>query len=107
MNPLYNAFGTPTLPRPKEPAFIDNPFAPELFATGYAGIANMGGNIVLTLESARCDHGGAQPVVERVVVGRIAMTADAAHQLVAGLNDFLAQQQRASVTQMAKGATFQ
>ena len=57
---------------------IDNPFAPEVFATGLAGLANLSGVIVLTLESARCDHTRDAPSVERVVVGRVALTSGAA-----------------------------
>lgn len=92
---------------PESPALIDNPFAPEIFATGFAGLANLNGVIVLTLESARCDHTRQPPSVDRVVVGRIALTSAAAQDLVAGLNQFLEQQGLSPSKALAGGATFQ
>lgn len=92
---------------PALPALVDNPFAPEIFATGFAGLANLAGVIVLTLESARCDHTREPPAVERVVVGRIALTCGAAQDLVAGLNQFLEQQGLSPSKAIAAGATFQ
>jgi len=89
------------------PPIVDNPFAPEIFATGFAGLANLSGVIVLTLESARCDHARQPPSVDRVVVGRIALTSSAAQDLVAGLNQFLEQQGLSPSKAIAAGATFQ
>lgn len=106
---MYVAIKSPIVPEPKveEPPYVDNPFAPEIFATGYSGIANMQGVIVLTLESARCDHSRPQPALERVVVGRVALTTTAALELVAGLNQFLEQQGISASKMLAGGATFQ
>jgi len=87
--------------------FIDNPFAPEIFVTGFSGLSNLGGVIVLTLESARCDHSRPQPALERVVVGRVAFTTNAALELVTGLNHFLEQQGLNPSKALAAGATFQ
>lgn len=92
---------------PLQPPLLDNPFAPELFVSGFSGIANIGGTIVLTLESARCDHGKAEPVLERVVIGRIAMTAVAAMELVLQLNQFLERQGMNPSKAVAQGASFQ
>ncbi|MEG3086999.1 hypothetical protein [Sphingomonas sp. PB4P5] len=86
---------------------IDNPFAPEVFATGCAGLTNLNGVIVLTLESARSDHARQPPSIDRVVVGRIALTNGAAQELVAGLNQFLEQQGLSPSKALAGGATFQ
>ena len=94
---------TPSVP----PPIVDNPFAPEIFATGFAGLANLSGVIVLTLESARCDHTRQPPGIDRVVVGRIALTSSAAQDLVAGLNQFLEQQGLSPSKAIAGGATFQ
>ncbi|PTQ63764.1 hypothetical protein C8J45_1047 [Sphingomonas sp. PP-CE-3G-477] len=105
--------GVPSEPQPSSPqsaalpALIDNPFAPEVFATGLSGFANLNGVIVLTLESARCDHARQPPSVDRVVVGRVALTSGAAQDLVAGLNQFLEQQGLSPSKAMASGATFQ
>ncbi|MGU3392338.1 hypothetical protein [Sphingomonas sp. M1A8_2b] len=102
--------GIPTsapMPSQELPALIDNPFAPEVFATGLAGFANLNGVIVVTLESARCDHALQPPSLERVVVGRIALTSVAAQALVAGLNQFLEQQGLSPSKAIASGATFQ
>jgi hypothetical protein len=89
------------------PVIIDNPFAPEILATGFTGFANIGGMIVLTLESSRCDHSRPAPTVERVVVGRIALTVHAAQRLVASLNDFLEEQGMSPSRAIAGGSTFQ
>lgn len=102
--------GVPTsapVPAQDLPALIDNPFAPEIFATGLAGFANLSGMIVVTLESARCDHARQPPSLERVVVGRVALTSAAAQALVAGLNQFLEEQGLSPSKAMASGATFQ
>lgn len=77
---------------PASPVLVDNLFAPEILATGFTGVANLGGVIVVTLESARCDHTREPPPIDSVVVGRIALTQGAAQDLVAGLNHVLQQQ---------------
>ncbi|GAA0330991.1 hypothetical protein GCM10009087_46460 [Sphingomonas oligophenolica] len=92
---------------PQQPPYIDNPFAPEIFVTGFSGLSNLGGVIVLTLESVRHDHSRPQPTLERVVVGRIAFTTGAALELVAGMNHFLEQQGLSPSRALAGGATFQ
>ncbi|TCP33369.1 hypothetical protein [Sphingomonas sp. BK235] len=79
-------------PAPATPPLVDNPFAAELFATGCAGFTHLGGTVVVTLESARCDHSGAEPLLERVVAGRIALTVAGAQALAAGLQEFLERQ---------------
>jgi len=42
-------------PEPELP-LIDNMFAPEILATGAAGMTLLNGLISVTLESLRCDH---------------------------------------------------
>jgi hypothetical protein len=96
-----------TLPnRPREPLLIDNPFAPELLATGFAGFANMGGLIQVTLESLRGDHAG-MPKMDRVVVGRLVLPVPTAQALVTALNGFLEQQGLSPSKAAADGASFQ
>lgn len=107
---MFVAIKSPLVPPPQlpeQPPYIDNPFAPEIFATGYSGLANLNGVIVLTLESARCDHSRPQPALERVVVGRVALTTTAALELVTGLNQFLEQQGFSPSKVLADVATFQ
>ncbi len=86
----------PSIPRREAPApqvpLVDNMFAPEIFATGISGYSNINGTIAIALESARCDHARTPATFERVVVGRVVLTAAAAQGLVASLNDFLEQQ---------------
>ncbi|GGE91236.1 hypothetical protein [Sphingomonas prati] len=101
-----------SFPRPEPeaqpyPALIDNPFSPELFATGVAGFCNMGGAVQLTLDSLRCDHARANPVLERVVVGRVTLPIPVAQALVTALNAFLEQQGFSPTKAMAAGASFQ
>lgn len=71
------------------PAFIDDPHAPEIFATGPAGFFNLDGSIVVTLESLKSDYATNPGTVSRVVVGRLIMTTHGAHALAVGLFDFL------------------
>ncbi|UUL83164.1 hypothetical protein [Sphingomonas qomolangmaensis] len=71
------------------PAIVDNSFLTEIFATGTAGVADVGGVLVVTFECARCDHSQAEPVMERVIVGRLALTVAAAQGLVVNLNAYL------------------
>lgn len=94
-------------PVPETAALIDNPFAPDIFVTGCSGIACIGGTIAVTLENARCDHSRAEPVLERMVVGRLALTVPAAQMLVTALNGFLEQQGMSPSKAMAGGAMFQ
>ena len=97
----------PMLPTPSDPALIDNPFTPEIYANGLAGFANIGGLIAITLESGRCDHTRAQPVLERVVVGRLVLPVTTAQALVAALNNFFEQHGMSPSEAIAAGATFQ
>lgn len=76
----------------QEPRFIDNPHAPETFATEVSGFFNLGGSIVLTLETLKSDYGVEGGEVSRVVVHRLVMPAQAAHSLAVGLFDFLKKQ---------------
>lgn len=72
--------------------FIDNPHAPELFATDAAGIWIHEGVIHLSLEAARVDHGAMPGPINRVVVARLAMSVSGIQRLVHGLSTFLEKQ---------------
>lgn len=81
-------------PKPQpEPEFplVENAFAPELLATGAAGMSLINGLLTITLESLHCDHSKTPPPLERVVVGRLAMPAASAQALLVGLHHFLGQ----------------
>jgi hypothetical protein len=86
---------------------IDNPFAPEILASGIAGISEINGVIMLALESARYDHAQPTPVLERVVVARVALSVSAAQLLVVELNSFLEQNGVSPSKAAAQGAAFQ
>lgn len=77
-------------PEPDLP-LVDNVFSPEILAGGISGLSIFNGIVTVTLETARCDHSRPQPVVERVVVGRIAMPVPAAQTLLSGLYQFMSQ----------------
>lgn len=51
----------PIKPAPQEVPLIDNTLSGETFVTGIAGCANFHGVIVVTFESARCDHSQSPP----------------------------------------------
>lgn len=72
--------------------FIDNPHAPEVFASDLAGIWVRNGNVHLTFESARINHEKTPGPVNRVVIARLVLPISAAQGLAASLYDFLKQQ---------------
>ena len=72
--------------------FVDNPNAPELYASGATGFFVSIGTISITLESIRADHGEKPGPMSRVVVGRLTMPAAGAQGLAIGLFDFLEKQ---------------
>ncbi len=75
---------------PGEPIpFIDNPNAPETFATNATGFVNLGGAIGITLETVKVNHGKHAGAVTRMVVGRVIMPVAGAQALAAGLHNFL------------------
>jgi len=82
-------FPPPIPPASNTIPLVDNPFTPEIFATGVAGLSVINGVVCITVESARCDHSKPQPSLERVVVGRIALSVPAAQTLLTGLYDFM------------------
>lgn len=88
--------------RQGSPVLVDNPHAPELFASGASGFFIFNGNVVITFESARVDHSISPGPVNRVVVGRVVLPIAGAQGLVLGLHDILAQQ-GADPTAAAKG----
>jgi hypothetical protein len=72
--------------------FIDNPQAPEFYASGATGFFVSNGVITITLESLRADHGEKPGPLTRTVVGRLTMPAAGAQGLAIGLFDFLEKQ---------------
>jgi hypothetical protein len=78
----------------ERPAFhiIDDPHAPDVFATGAAGFSRLGPNISIAIESLRIGHATQPHEVRRVIVGRLVMSADDARRFAASLNSFLRSQ---------------
>lgn len=83
-------------------AFLDDPHAPETFATEATGFFLVGGNVAITFASMRVNHEATPGPVNRVVSARIVLPLSAAQQLVVGLNDFL-EKQGVSPSDAAKG----
>jgi hypothetical protein len=73
----------------KEPEFIDNPHAPDVFADGATGFFIFGGNLRITFESLRCNHITSPGPVNRVVIGRLVMPAGMAENMARGILHFL------------------
>jgi hypothetical protein len=71
------------------PLFVDDPKAPEFFATGLSGFLVNEGNIHLTFEAVRVNHVTSPGPVNRVVVVRLILPILATQRLVVGLYDFL------------------
>lgn len=76
---------------PKEPVvtFVDNPHAPEVFATEVSGFLIQNGNVHLTFAANRVNHITTPGPVNRVVIARLVLPVSAAQGLAAGLFDFL------------------
>lgn len=74
------------------PSFIDNPHAPEVFASACTGFFLENGVVHLTFESLRVNHAASPGPVNRVVIARLAMPISGAQSLAAGLYDFLKKQ---------------
>ncbi len=69
---------------------IDDPMAPEVFASRCCGFSIGQGNVTLTFESVRCNHFDPNGAMNRVVIGRVVMPVAAAQALVLELNSSLA-----------------
>jgi hypothetical protein len=88
-------------------SFVDNPHAPEVFASDISGLFKVDGNVALTLESMRIDHSTSPGPVNRVVIGRLVLTIPAAQRLAVMLNAFLEQQGYSPSEAMKCGQTAQ
>jgi hypothetical protein len=78
-----------SLRQPAPSKFIDDPAAPELYASNFSGIQIAMGNAVITLESARADHSNDAGAINRVVVARVVMPIAIAQSLALQLNALL------------------
>ena len=83
--------------------FINDPHAPEVFATDACGFFILNGNISIAFESARADHSTNPGPVNRVVVARLVMPAKGAQSLAVGLIDFLIKQGLDPVAALTQG----
>jgi len=81
----------PTPAAPPAAILIDDPKAPEFFASACCGFSIGQGNVTLTFETARCNHFDPNSTMSRVVVGRIVLPVQAAQALVLQLNSALQQ----------------
>lgn len=70
-------------------ALVDDPHAPEIFASDASGFLNISGSIVITLEATKSNYSGESPDLTRHVVGRLIMPAPSAHALASGLYAYL------------------
>ena len=71
--------------------FLDNPHAPDIFATEATGFFAANGNVMITLESARPDYSRGSANVNRVVIARLVLPVSGAQNLALGLHEFLSQ----------------
>jgi hypothetical protein len=70
---------------------MDNPHAPEVFSTGPVGFFFNEGNITVTFASHRVNHVTTPGPVNRVVIGRLVMTAAAWRELTVEIYNILQQ----------------
>ncbi len=72
--------------------FIDNPHAPEVFASDAVGFFRLADNVHITFATLRVNHVTSPGPVNRVVIARLVMPIQGAHGLAVGLYDFLKKQ---------------
>jgi hypothetical protein len=70
---------------------IDNPHAPDAFATDAVGYSLVAGNVGVTFVTTRLDHSVSPAQATGVVIGRLVMPVDGAQRLATGLLEFLKQ----------------
>jgi hypothetical protein len=70
---------------------IDNPHAPDAFATDVVGYSLVAGNVGVTFVTTRLDHSVSPAQATGVVIGRLVMPVDGAQRLAMGLLEFLKQ----------------
>jgi hypothetical protein len=76
--------------KPKDPGrFIDNPYAPEVFADEAVGFFLHNGNVTITFSSSRVDHSVSSGPVNRVVIARAVLPVKGVQSLALSLFDFL------------------
>ncbi len=90
--------------KPKIPPLVDSPVAPEIFVSEVVGAGIVGGCVGVNLASHRWNmpESGSEPVISRVIVGRLVLSADAAVQLAQHLAR-LAEQGRKAQERAASG----
>ncbi len=71
------------------PAYVENLFASEVFATEATFFSAGNGTVSITFSSHRWDNSTSSPVQKRVVVVRLIMPIPGAQGLAAGLYDYL------------------
>ncbi len=78
--------------RPPLPPLQETFQTPEIFASDVANVALMQGNVLVTLANIRIgDTSGSQPAKpQRIVAGRLILTAAAAQQLVNNIQGLVA-----------------
>lgn len=72
-------------------SFVDDPKAPEFFASDAMGYFLADGNLSITFASNRVNHVGQPGPINRVVMARVVMPVAAAQRLALSLYDFLKQ----------------
>jgi hypothetical protein len=77
---------------PQPLPFLDNPHAPEVFATVATGFFINAGNVSITFESLRVNHETSPGPVNRVVIARVVIPVAGAQALALSLYDFLKKQ---------------
>jgi hypothetical protein len=96
------------MPEGPKVEFVDNPYAPDLFADGATGWYFLNGNVRVTLEAVRVGHAMAPSgPVRRVVVARLVMPIEAIEAMAKGLLEFAEQQRKQAAAPSDGSATIQ
>jgi hypothetical protein len=74
------------------PPYVENLFAPEVYASEAAFFALGQGIVTITFVSFRFDNSVSPAVQKKVIVGRLVLPTGGARALAAGLYDYLAKQ---------------
>lgn len=78
--------------KPGSPIIVNNPNAPEIYASYVVGAGFDGGNVRLTFVASQGDYSEGRNTVNNTVCVRVVMPVSAAHSMVEFLAQFLATQ---------------
>jgi hypothetical protein len=95
------------IPDGQKVEFVDNPYAPDLFADAATGWYFLNGNVRITFEAVRAGHVPMPAPIRRVVVARLVMPLEQVEAMAKGLLEFAEQHRKQAAALPGDPATIQ